>query len=158
MSRQDMIHECEAQVQEMLPDLPRPEQKALAQVVAGVVVSGQATLRAASAATPGAARDLSKQRRAQRLLANARLEVNRAQRRLVTRVLGRCHGRIDVLLDATTTGASATQGGTVTLCLALAWRGRAIPLVWRTWAAATPAHAARAHLSVGAGGTRPPGF
>lgn len=58
MSRHDMIHECEEQVQEVLPDLPRPEQKALAQLVAGVVVSGQATLRAASAAAPGAARDL----------------------------------------------------------------------------------------------------
>ena len=135
MTRQDMIHDCEQQVGALLPDLPRPEQKALALLVDGVVVSGQATVRAAGAAAPGAAQDLSKQRRAQRLLANPRLEVNRAQRRLVARVLGRCQGRVDLLLDATTTGATATQGGTVTLCFALAWRRRAIPLVWRTWTA-----------------------
>lgn len=138
MSRHSMIHACEEQVQELLPALPRPEQKALARLVSGVVTSGQVTLRAASAATAGAARDLSKQRQAQRLLANPRLEVNRAQRRLVARVLGRWHGRVDLLLDATTTGATATQGGTVTLCFALAWRGRAIPLLWRTWSAALP--------------------
>lgn len=136
MTRHDMLHDCEQQVQELLPELPRPEQKALALLVSGVVASGQATLRGASAATPGAAQDLSKQRRVQRLLANPRLEVNRAQRRFVARVLWRCHGRVDVLLDATTTGATTHQGGTVTLCFALAWRGRALPLVWRTWAAA----------------------
>ncbi len=141
MTRHDMIHDCEAQVQDLLPELPRPEQKALALLVGGVVASGQACLRGASAATPGAAQDLSKQRRAQRLLANPRLAVNRAQRRLAERVLARCRGRVDVLLDATTTGATATQGGTVTLCFALAWRRRAIPLVWRTWTADEPGQA-----------------
>lgn len=138
MTRHDMIHDCTAQGQELLPELPRPEQKALALLVGGVVASGQATLRGASAATPGAAQDLSKQRRAQRVLANARLDVNRAQRRLVARVLGRCRGRVDLLLDATTTGATARQRGTVTRCFALAWRRRAMPLVWRTWTADAP--------------------
>jgi hypothetical protein len=79
-------------------------------LVDGVVASGQVGLRAASAATPGEAQDLSKHRRAQRLLANPRLDVNRAQRRLVTHVLRRCHGRVDLLLDATATGATATDG------------------------------------------------
>lgn len=110
MSPQDMIHDCEAQVQDLLPDLGRPEQKALALLVAGVVASGRASLWAASAATPGTAQGRSKQRRAQSLVANPRLAVNRAQRRLVARVLNRCHGRVDLLLDATTTGATATQG------------------------------------------------
>ncbi|HEX8036225.1 MAG TPA: hypothetical protein VF510_20375, partial [Ktedonobacterales bacterium] len=111
MSRVDMIHACAQQVQALLPDLPRPEQKALAALVDGVVVSEQANLSAASAAMPGAAHDASKQRRAQRLLANARLDVGRAQRRLAARVLGSRHGRIDLLLDATTTGATAQQAG-----------------------------------------------
>ncbi len=70
-----MIHACEQQVQELLPDLPRPEQKALAALVGGVVLSEQANLSTASAAIPGVAHDASKQRRAQRLLANAQVVV-----------------------------------------------------------------------------------
>ena len=128
-SRHPMIHDGEEQVQELLPELPRPEQHALALLVDGVVVSGQTTLRAASAATPGAAQDGSKQRRAQRLLANPRLDVNRAQRRFVARVLSRCHGRVDLLLDATTTGATATSGGTVTRCVSR-WRSSDAPCRW----------------------------
>lgn len=87
---------------------------------------------------PGAAHDASKQRRAQRLLANVRLDVARAQRRLAARVLSRRHGRVDLLLDATTTGATAHQAGTTTRCFALAWHQRAVPLVWRTWRADAP--------------------
>lgn len=42
MSRVDMLHACEQQVQELFPDLPRPEQKALAALVGGVVLSERA--------------------------------------------------------------------------------------------------------------------
>ncbi|MGE5334491.1 MAG: hypothetical protein ACM3N4_07310 [Nitrososphaerota archaeon] len=84
--------------------MPCPEPKALEWLVGGVAASRQATLPGASAAPPGAAQDLSKQRRVQRLLANPRLEVNRAQRRLVAHVQRRCHGQVDKLLGATTTG------------------------------------------------------
>ncbi len=129
----------------MLPELPRPEQTALGTLVCGVVCAESAQLGRASAATPGAAQDRSKQRRAQRLLANERLAVGPAQRRLIERVLHGRRGRIDLLLDATTTGATAHQAGTVTLCLALRWHGRAIPLSWRSWTADQPGqHWARA--------------
>ena len=138
MSRAITVQECDHEVQDLLPDLPRPEQKALAALVSGVVLEQEATLSRASAGIPGAAQDRSKQRRAQRLLANERLDVGRAQRRLLGRVLAGRRGRLDLLLDATTTGASAHQAGTVSLVLALGWHGRALPLVWRTWTADQP--------------------
>ena len=138
MNRQELLQAVDQDVCTLLPELPRPEQKALAGLVCGVVCAEQAQVSRASAGMPGAAQDRSKLRRAQRLLANPRLEVARAQRRLLRRVLAQRHGRLDVLVDATTTSASAQQAGTVTLCFALAWHGRAIPLLWRSWVADAP--------------------
>jgi hypothetical protein len=71
----------------------------------------------------------------QRLLATARLDLPRAQRRLLQQVLRRRRGRLDLLVDATTTGASAPSAGTNTLCFARAWHHRALPLIWRSWPA-----------------------
>lgn len=135
MSRQQMVQDCDQAIQEVLPDLPRPEQKALAGLVTGVAVTQRATVSEASAGVPGAAQDRSKQRRMQRLLANPRLAVTQAQRHLIRHVLRRRRGPIRLLLDATTTGARGQQPGTQTLCLAVDWQGRALPLVWRTWPA-----------------------
>jgi hypothetical protein len=132
------VQECDQAVSDLLPEVPRPEQKALAALVSGVVLAQEARLSRASAAVPGQAQDRSKQRRAQRLLANPRLNVARAQRRLLARVLTGRRGRLDLLLDATTTGATARQAGTVSLVLAIGWHGRAVPLVWRTWTADAP--------------------
>jgi hypothetical protein len=133
-----VMQECCQAVRELLPEVPKPEQTALGRLVCGVVGSESAQLSRAGAAIPGEAQDRSKQRQAQRLVANARLDVGRAQRRLLDRVLHGRRGRVDLLLDATTTGATAHQAGTVTLCLALRWHGRAVPLVWRTWVADEP--------------------
>lgn len=132
MSRHDMVQECDQVFQDLFPDMPRPEQKALAGLVTGVVGEQQATLSQASGGMPGTAQNTSKERRAQRLVANPRLDVPRAQRRLLTRVLARCHGQLDVALDATTTRT------TTTLILAVCWHGRAIPLLWRTWRSHEP--------------------
>lgn len=60
------------------------------------------------------------------------------QRRLLARILQGRRGRLDLLLDATTTGATAHQASTVTLVLAVGWHGRALPLLWRTWTADEP--------------------
>jgi hypothetical protein len=106
---------CCQTVRELLPELARPEQTALGRLVCGVVGAESAQLSRASAAMPGEAQDRSKQRQAQRLVANERLDVGRAQRRLLARVLRGRRGRVDLLLDATTTGASSHQAGTVTL-------------------------------------------
>ena len=145
MGLMQLMQECCQAVRELLPELARPEQTALGRLVCGVVGAESAQLSRASAAMPGEAQDRSKQRQAQRLVANERLDVGRAQRRLLARVLQGRHGRVDLLLDATTTGASSHQAGTVTLCLALRWHGRAVPLVWRTWTADEPGqHWARA--------------
>jgi Transposase DDE domain len=138
MSRQATLQECCQAVDELLPAVPAPERKALGALVCGVVHAESAQLSRASAATPGEAQDRSKQRRAQRLMANERLDIGRAQRRLLARVLRGRRGRVDLLLDATTNGATAHQAGTVTLVLALRWHGRAVPLVWQSWAADEP--------------------
>src|SRR5215207_11348859 len=134
----ELLQECCQAVRELLPELARPEQTALGHLVCGVVGGESAQLGRAGAAMPGEAQDRSKQRRAQRLVANERLDVGRAQRRLLERVLRGRRGRVDLLLDATTTGATAHRAGTVTLMLALRWHGRAVPLVWRTWTADQP--------------------
>jgi len=52
-----------------------------------------------------------------------RLQVRRAQRRLIERALRGRRGRVALLLDATTNGATARRAGSVTLGLAQARRG-----------------------------------
>ncbi len=139
MRRLEVLQAVDQAVREVLGELPRPEQKALAGLICGVVCAEQAQVSRASAGIPGAAQDRSKLRRVQRLLANPRFDLARAQRRVLAQVLtSRRGGRLDVLVDATTTGATAQHAGTVTLCLALAWQGRAIPLLWRSWVADAP--------------------
>ena len=138
MGRLETLHECDHELSALLPGLPRPEQKALAALLVGVVGEQACSLARAGAAAPGAAADRSKQRRAQRLLANPRFDAGLAQRCLTSRVLAGRRGRLDLLLDATTTGATARHPGTVTLVLAAGWHGRALPLCWRTWRADAP--------------------
>lgn len=133
MSRRLTVQECDQELSMLLDHLSRPIQKALASLVCGVVFKQSANLVRASAAVPGPAKNQSKKRRSQRLLANPHLQVGRAQRRLITRVVANRQGRITLLLDATTTGATAHQPGTMTLILALAWHRRALPLWWHSW-------------------------
>jgi hypothetical protein len=128
-----MLQECDQAIRDLLQDESRPIQKAVAAVLTGVMAKGSITLSRACAAIPGAAETTSKQRRGQRLLANPHLGVTRVQRRLMTRLLRTCHGRIHLLLDATTTGVTHSHAGTMTLMLALAWHDRAIPLWWKSW-------------------------
>jgi hypothetical protein len=96
----------------------------------GVVFTRAATISVASGGMPGSATNPSKLRRAQRLLANPRLRVDEAQARLAAQVLADRRGRVDLLLDATPTGATARTAGTETLTLACAWHGRSLPLAW----------------------------
>jgi hypothetical protein len=138
MSQITMVHECEQAIAELLPMLSRPLHKALASLVSGAVLAESVRLSRASAASPGLATDRSKQRRAQRLLANERFDVTTCRPALIRRILEHRVGRLDLLLDATTTGASAHDPGTVTLLLALGEQGRALPLTWKTWAANAP--------------------
>ena len=137
MSRQRMMEQIGGWLQAVLAGWPRPEQKAMAALVFGIGVSGQGGLSAASAAAPGRATDPSKRRRVQRLLANPRGDLARAQRRLIAHVT-RHGGRLDLLLDATTTGATTVFPGVVALLVAVSWHGRAIPLIWRCWRADAP--------------------
>lgn len=130
MSRAQTVQEFDQAVCELLPDLPRPEQKIVAALTCGMVWKKATTLAQASAGMPGVATDPSKLRRAQRLLANPRLDVPRMQRRLLERVLRGHTGRLELLLDATPTGVTAHYAGTETLCLSFAWHGRCIPLLW----------------------------
>jgi hypothetical protein len=130
MSRWQTVQECDQAITAMLPTLPRPEQKALAALLSGVVFTRAATLSVASVGMPGSATNPSKLRRAQRLLANPRFRVEEAQARLAAQCLADRRGRVDLLLDATPTGATAQQAGTETLTLACAWHRRSLPLAW----------------------------
>lgn len=136
MNRQHMLQETLAQVQTLFPWLPRPEHKALAGLLCGAVLAHSLILARIVSHLPSRAREASKVRRVQRLLANPRLDVRATQDDLCRRVLAGRRGRVDLLLDATTTGASAHDPGTTSLIVMLARRGRAQPLRWRTW----PAH------------------
>jgi hypothetical protein len=127
------MRECEGLASEVLPDLPRPEQKALAALVTGVVMEKTAVISHACAGIPGVAHNRSKQRRASRLLANPRFDVSVAQGHLLDRLLQGRRGRLDLFVDATTTGATIRGGGVATVCVALGRRGRALPLLWRSF-------------------------
>jgi hypothetical protein len=144
---QTLLHDCDRQLQPLLQDQPRPEQHAVSALVCGVVSRQQAQLSQAGPGIPGPAQDLSKQRRAQRLVANPRLHVARAQRRLAAHVLRRCRTQVTLLLDSTVQGPTATQAGTVTLCLAVVWDRRAVPLAWQVASAGTPGAGSFAHLA-----------
>jgi hypothetical protein len=135
MSRQQTLQECDQEVQRVFPTLPRPEQKALAGLVTGVVCQRASTLSQASAGAPGDAYDRSKLRRAQRLLANPRLDVVAAQAALLAALVPGRRGRLTLLLDETVVGT------TTTYMLAVAWHGRALPLAWRTVTRTHPAQA-----------------
>lgn len=136
MHRHVMVQDALAQLQALFPWLPRPEHKALAGLLCGAVLAHSLILSRIVSQLPSRARETSKVRRAQRLLANPRLDARAAQYDLSRRALCRHRGRVDLLLDATTTGASAHDPGTTSLIVMLARRGRAQPLSWRTW----PAH------------------
>lgn len=138
MSRWRTLQDCDHEVGALCPALPGPERKAGAALVTGVVLAQTCSLPRAGAATPGRAQDRSKQRRAQRLLANPRLDLGVGQRCLIRRVLQGRRGRLDLLLDATRMGASATHAGVATVMLAAGWHGRALPLLWRSWPADQP--------------------
>jgi hypothetical protein len=131
-----MIQEAFTQLQALFPWLPRPEHKALAGLLCGAVLAHSLILSRIVNQLPWRAREASKGRRAQRLLANPRLDARAAQYDLSRRALGSRRGRVDLLLDATTTGACAHDPGTTSLIVMLARRGRAQPLSWCTW----PAH------------------
>jgi hypothetical protein len=77
MSRRETVQECCQAVGELLPGLARPEQQALGRLVCGVVHAESAQLSRAGAATPGAAQDRSKLRRAQRRLLERTLQGRR---------------------------------------------------------------------------------
>jgi hypothetical protein len=132
MSRYETVQELDHAVRTLMPDLPRPEQKAVAALTSGVVFGKAATLSTMSAGMPGPATNPSKLRRAQRLLANDRLDVSAAQRHLIARLLAGQRGRMELLLDATPTAVTAHCAGIETLCLSIAWHGRTLPLLWQS--------------------------
>jgi hypothetical protein len=132
MSRMQTVQELDRAISTLLPQLPRPEQKTLAALTCGVVLGKASTLSMASAGMPGTATNPSKIRRVQRLLVNPRLGTTAAQERLAAWVLAGRHGRLDLLLDATSRGITAHFAGTETLTLSAAWHRRCLPLCWRS--------------------------
>jgi hypothetical protein len=133
-----VLHETDHDLTELFPQLPRPEQTALAAAVVGTVQAESVVLNRAASAVPGPASVPSRMRRFQRLLAHPRLELISRQDALMARVLSGRTGQLDLTLDATTTGASRHDPGTTTLLLAQPDARRAQPLVWRSWASHQP--------------------
>src|SRR4029079_1043390 len=95
-----IIADCQDALKKLFPEFPRPEVKVLAALLPAVVRHGVSTLTRLGAAIPGQATDPSKAQRVQRLLANDRLAVPRAQRRLIAQILQGRRGRLDLALDA----------------------------------------------------------
>jgi hypothetical protein len=138
MSPETLLHEADRALRDLLPEQTAPARHALAAVLCGVVRAHAVVLSRQAVHLPGWATALSKQRRAQRLLATPHLDVARAPRRLLGRVLATRRGRVEQQVDAVTRGAGGHQAGTVSLVLAVAWHRRALPLLWHTWAADAP--------------------
>jgi hypothetical protein len=138
MPHAQTLHECHQQLQQLFPHLSRPLHKSLAAFVSGTVESGSCTLSRAAANLPTATLVPSSERRFQRLLTNPGFAVTDCQQALSEQVLAGRHGRLDLLLDATTTGTTKQCSGTQSLVLALGQRGRALPLAWRCWQADAP--------------------
>jgi hypothetical protein len=133
-----LLQEVDHEVATLLPQAPRPAQKALAAAVVGSVQAESVVLNRAASAAPGTASAPSTRRRFQRLVANPRLDLVSSQDALMTRVFSGRTGRLDLTLDATTTGASRHDPGTTTLLLAQPDARRAQPLLWRSWASHQP--------------------
>lgn len=138
MPHSQTLHQCQHDLHRLFPSLSLPVQRSVAALLYGIVAGGSCTLNRAAAWLPTTARLPSTERRFQRLLANPGMHVPTCQTDLIRQVLGNRHGRLDLLLDATTTGATAHQPGTQSLVLALGERARAIPLSWQCWRADAP--------------------
>ena len=138
MSHGQLLHDMDHALRQLLPQFSRPLQKSLAAALTGTVLAESAVLSQAASAMPGRATNRSHERRLQRLVANPHLASPSAQAALIRSVLGARRGRLNLLLDATTTGASARDAGTHTLVLSLGLHGRAQPLAWQSWTADQP--------------------
>jgi hypothetical protein len=131
------MHVTDQHVTRLLPALPRPAQKALAQYVDGVVASGSILLADAAAAAPGPQQICTKARRFQRLLANERFTPIDAEPTYLQALLAGRRGRLPLYVDCTTTQVDQTGKGVMTLMLAIAVHDRAQPLLWHCWAPGT---------------------
>lgn len=138
MSHLQTVHNCQQQLQQLFPFLSKPIQKSMTALTYGIITSGSCTLTKAANCLPTKATLPSTERRFQRLLTNDGLDSATCQAALAQVVLGQRHGRMDLLLDATTTGTTANQPGTQSLVLALGDRKRAIPLLWECWTETVP--------------------
>jgi len=127
MSQIDGMQECDQHVTRLMSGLPRPEQKALATMVLGVVRAGSVVLAEAASAAPTPATPEATARRFQRLLENERFAVEGAEDAAIADLLRGCRGRLDVLVDLTTVGASRQYPGTMALVLAVIRHDQALP-------------------------------
>jgi hypothetical protein len=137
MSRWDAMQECDQEVATLLAELPRPEQKAVAAMTLGVVRAGSVVLAEAASAAPVAATPAATMRRFQRVLANERFAVEPAEDAAMAALLRGCRGRLDVLVDLTTVGASRRYPGTMALVVAIIRQDQAVPVMCRCFAPGT---------------------
>lgn len=126
-----MLPSWQRRVQGWLPPLHRHQVKALALASWAMGLAGSCQLSRLAAATPGAARVPSSERRWQRLIANDRLDVAALSSALSLPWLSR-PGMMNLMLDETCNGRISVMKVSVQV------RGRAAPLRWRCYPKGSP--------------------
>lgn len=127
-----MLPSWEQRVQGWLPLLHGHQVRALAWASWAMTLAGSCQLSKLAAATPGKAKVSSSERRWQRLLANARVDVESVSAALSSPWLSRSQP-MNLLLDETSNADRVSV-----MKLSLQVRGRAVPLGWRCYAKDKP--------------------
>lgn len=128
------LHLCrriEHTLSEFLPDLHRYRRSNLAAMICGIHQAQHVHLSKIADYRPGAASLESKIMRLRRFIRNEAVEPSRYYRPMARQLLeqaARQHQRLRLLLDIV-----ELPGGRKVLMLALAYRRRALPLLWHVW-------------------------
>lgn len=130
MGPQDGVYHWQAMLQEYMPTLSKPQLKVLARFSVGMIMAGHCRLERVAQALGEGERGPSQVRRLQRFLANRKLNPGQACAAFsqwVLRALGR-GGAVVLLVDETSLNDKLRV-----MVVALAYRGRAIPLAWKCY-------------------------
>jgi len=131
MSPVGVWQEWETEVERLLPEVGRWQQRALALFSLGIASVRHCSLAQVAAGVPEAATVPSVTRRFERLVANQNLDVTQARGAIGRAVLSQAAGRtVWLALDATPQGHTASGPRLEMLALRLLYHERAIPLAW----------------------------
>lgn len=126
-----LFHRIDYRLTEFLPQMHAYRRRNLAWMITGIHEAQHVHLSKVAAYRPGAARLPSKTRRLRRFLANEAVEPGRYYRPIARALLeraARAHDELRLLLDIVELPAQRQV-----LMLTLAFRRRALPLMWHVW-------------------------